>query len=100
MKDSTKIKLINSLIETVGHFYELKPIAGNYKSKHLKGFCEGIAYTLVQMDILSSDEATEILKGLGKKRSLKKRSLKKSNGYEDENLDIPTVFRKKDKLLK
>ncbi len=94
MKDSTKIKLINSLIETVGHFYELKPIAGSCKSKHLKGFCEGIAYTLVQMDILSSDEATEILKGLGKKRSLKK-----SNGYEDENLDIPTVFRKKDNLI-
>jgi hypothetical protein len=97
MKDSTKIKLINSLIETVEHFYDQKSKYNSDKAKHLKGFCEGIAYTLVQMGILNSVEATEILKGLGKKRAMiKEEKLKEIT--KKENLDIPTIFRKQKKI--
>jgi len=101
MDDFTKIKLINSLIDAVTHFYDLKQ-KGEEKQHHLKGFCEGLAYGLVQMKLIDADEAKRILQGLGKKVEKSKVELEpKKEGVKPEekvdlnDLDVPTVFRKK-----
>ncbi len=115
MDDFTKIKLINSLIDAVNHFYDLKQKAKNGDQRHLKGFCEGLAYALVEIRAIDSDEAKKILQGLGKKREPKeeiKESVKETKKdkepeekkskevkeekkmLEPDNLEIPTIFRK------
>ncbi len=90
MEDFTKIKLINSLIDVVSSFYELKDgsKSRDIDMNYLKGFCEGMAYLLVEQGALKRDEAEKILKGVGKK--IEHDSSKSSSN----NLDIPTVFRK------
>jgi len=111
MDDFTKIKLINSLIDAVTHFYDLKQ-KGEEKQYHLKGFCEGLAYGLVQMKLIESDEAKRILQGLGKKieevkieakpkeeeikeeKEIIEKKNKKEENIDQNDLDIPTVFRK------
>ncbi len=119
MDDFTKTKLINNLIDLVEHFYDLKQQQGSAKKVHyLKGFSEGIAFTLVESKVLNSKEAKTILKGLGKKRELKtppKAPLKTENLFEvptpkevtnsslkeavpQDSLDIPTIFRKHSNL--
>lgn len=103
MNNITKIKLINSLIDAVSHFYDLKQKGQGSDQKHLKGFCEGMAYTLVQIDAIDADEAKRILQGLGKhKEEIEHKDEKKEKKVEvkekeiDPNdLEIPTVFRKK-----
>jgi hypothetical protein len=67
MKDFTQIKLINSLIDVVAKFYELKDSGDLKESYRLKGFCEGLAFALLSEGALSEDEVQKILKGLGKK---------------------------------
>ena len=67
MDNITKTKLINSLIDAVSHFYDLKQKGDNQNQKHIKGFCEGMAYTLVEIKAIKSDEAKRILQGLGKR---------------------------------
>ncbi len=101
MDDFTKIKLINSLIDVVERFYELKTTKAE-EAKHLKGFCEGMAYTLLELNYLSQEEVTKILKGVGKKRENSILELKDEEifapqtSFDDENnLDIPTFIRKK-----
>jgi hypothetical protein len=69
MKDFTKIKLINSLIDVVDRFYELKNEADDEASSHLKGFCEGMAYSMMELGFLDKDETKKIMSGLGKKIS-------------------------------
>jgi len=110
MDDFTKIKLINSLIDAVTHFYDLKQ-KGEEKQYHLKGFCEGLAYGLVQMKLIEQDEAKRILQGLGKKteevkieakpkevikeeKETTEEKNKKEENIDQNDLDIPTVFRK------
>ena len=103
MDNVTKIKLINSLIDAVGHFYDLKQKKLGENQKHLKGFCEGIAYTLVQIDAIDSDEAKRILQGLGKHREEEEEKTldnedkieKKEQEIDLNDLEIPTVFRNK-----
>jgi hypothetical protein len=108
MKDSTKIKLINSLIDAVTHFYDLKQKGEEGNQKHLKGFCEGMAYTLVQINAIDADEAKRILQGLGKHREeiiIKEKKIDeqkveekveiKKEEIDPNDLEIPTVFRKK-----
>ncbi len=71
MDDFTKTKLINNLIDLVDYFYESKRKKGSASQiKYLKGFCEGIAHTLVEAQALDSEEAKRILKGIGKKRAM------------------------------
>ena len=108
MDNITKIKLINSLIDAVSHFYDLRQKEQGQEQKHLKGFCEGMAYTLVQIDAIDADEAKRILQGLGKhreetilkeekideKKVEEKVTLKKEE-LDPNDLEIPTVFRKK-----
>ncbi len=104
MNDFTKRKLINNLIELVSHFYEKKHSnASAVEIKYLKGFCEGIAHTLVETKIIDSQEAKRILKGLGKKRSLTPVEVDKGDEIKErpkpsqnplEDLDVPTIFRK------
>jgi hypothetical protein len=69
MKDFTKIKLINSLIDVVDRFYELKNGGESEASSHLKGFCEGMAYALMELDYLDETQTKKIMSGLGKKLS-------------------------------
>ena len=102
MDDFTKIKLINSLIDVVARFYELKNSANKEDAKHLKGFCEGMAYTLMELEYLSKEEASSILKGLGKKRKSADAEpdetavfTPQENTIPSDNLDIPTFIRKK-----
>jgi predicted ATP-dependent Lon-type protease len=71
MDDFTKIKLINSLIDVVDRFYQLKEQEDIEESMRLKGFCEGLVFTLIELGALSKDEAQKIMKGLGKKRVFK-----------------------------
>ncbi len=106
MDDFTQTKLINNLIDLVAYFYENKHKKSDPSQvRYLKGFCEGIAHTLVESGVLSDDEAKKILKGLGKKRSAEAPSIrprrettagmpsaKKRDPFD--NLDIPTIFRK------
>ncbi len=106
MDDFTKTKLINNLIDLAGYFYESKHKNSDPSQvKYLKGFCEGIAHTLVEAGMLEQKEAKKILKGLGKKRTVQplrepvvsdamreQFSPKDNKGAED--LDIPTIFRK------
>ncbi len=69
MNDFTKIKLINNLIDLVDYFYENKRKNGSASQiKYLKGFSEGIAHTLVELDVIDTVEAKRILKGIGKRR--------------------------------
>jgi soluble cytochrome b562 len=102
MDNITKIKLINSLIDAVSHFYDLKQKGQDTNQKHLKGFCEGMAYTLVQIDAIDAEEAKRILQGLGKHREVNKEKEEKVQPKEQEldpnDLEIPTVFRKEKKL--
>jgi len=107
MNNITKIKLINSLIDAVGHFYDLKQKEHGENQKHLKGFCEGMAYTLVQIKAIDSDEAKRILQGLGKHReeiTIKEEKIdqekieEKKEEIDPNDLEIPTVFRKKKEL--
>ena len=113
MNNITKIKLINSLIDAVEHFYDLKQKRLGENQKHLKGFCEGMAYTLVQIKAIDSDEAKRILQGLGKHREEitikeekisqeEKDEIKEIKEFKEEidpnDLEIPTVFRKKKEL--
>ena len=103
MDDFTKIKLINNLIELVSHFYEKKHSSVSITDiKYLKGFCEGVAYTLVETKIIDDSEAKRILQGLGKKRAYIKQPVKQDI-KEDQtlpiqdpvnDLDVPTIFRK------
>jgi hypothetical protein len=108
MNDFTKIKLINSLIDAVTHFYDLKQKGEEGNQKHLKGFCEGMAYTLVQINAIDADEAKRILQGLGKHREeiiIKEKKIDeqkveekveiKKEEIDPNDLEIPTVFRKK-----
>ncbi len=102
MDDFTKIKLINSLIDVVSRFYELKNSNKPDDAQHLKGFCEGMAYTLLELDYLSQEEVTKILKGLGKKREIapdepsQEEIFTPQKRFDDSNnLDIPTFMRKK-----
>ncbi len=99
MDDFTKIKLINSLIDVVNKFYDLKQKADASEIKHLKGFSEGLAFALTKMQIIESDEAKRILQGLGKKRELLeedlKEPLKKEEDFDPNDLEVPTVFRQK-----
>ena len=102
MDDFTKIKLINSLIDVVSRFYALKNSNKHNDAKHLKGFCEGMAYTLIELTYLSQEEASKILKGLGKKRETKADEptqeeifTPQNTSGESNNLDIPTFIRKK-----
>jgi len=99
MNDFTKIKLINSLIDVVERFYTLKNAGDNTQSKHLKGFCEGMSYTLIELEYLSSEDASRILKGFGKKEKLPEalteaEMIFKPDSHTDD-LDIPTFIRKK-----
>ncbi len=69
MNDFTKIKLINNLIDLVDYFYENKRKNGSASQiKYLKGFSEGIAHALVELDVIDAAEAKRILKGIGKRR--------------------------------
>ena len=69
MNDFTKIKLINNLIDLVDYFYENKRKNGSAAQiKYLKGFSEGIAHALVELDVIDTAEAKRILKGIGKRR--------------------------------
>jgi len=102
MNDFTKIKLINSLIDVVARFYELKNGDKKEEAKHLKGFCEGMAYTLIALEYLSQDEVSTILKGLGKKREVASEVVEEQTVFQMkketaalDNLDIPTFIRKK-----
>lgn len=99
MEDFTKIKLINSLIDVVSHFYDLKHKGDSSQIKHLKGFSEGLAFALTKMQIIESDEAKRILQGLGKKREIleevSKEPLKKDADFDSNDLEVPTVFRQK-----
>ncbi len=102
MDDFTKIKLINSLIDVVARFYELKNSSKHEDAKHLKGFCEGIAYTLIELEYLSQKEVSHILKGLGKKRKVENQERDETEIFKPQttpqsadNLDIPTFIRKK-----
>lgn len=115
MDDFTKTKLINNLIDLVDYFYQQKQKNGSgAQIKYLKGFCEGIAHTLVELGALKSDEAKRILKGLGKKQEMptQKSSVSisvpkisetkdftkeetKNDTSSAESLDVPTIFRKK-----
>ncbi len=110
MDDFTKTKLINNLIDLVAYFYETKHKKSDPSQiRYLKGFCEGISHTLVESGLLSQEEAKRILKGLGKKRTpdpLVRAPLQQSVTGADgrasatqnppvEDLDIPTIFRKK-----
>ncbi len=109
MENITKIKLINSLIDAVTHFYDLKQKDQTQEQKHLKGFCEGIAYTLVQIEAIDSQEAKRILQGLGKHREeiksdatpvteelVLEKVIEKKKEDDPNDLEIPTVFRKKE----
>ncbi len=118
MDDFTKTKLINNLIDLVEHFYDMKHHQGSAKKIHyLKGFSEGIAFSLVEAKVLNTQEAKTILKGLGKKREVKtveKKPPKRQNLFDTQNiqeqkdtnsqqiaensLDIPTIFRKQSNL--
>jgi len=102
MNDFTKIKLINSLIDVVARFYELKNSAKKEDAKHLKGFCEGMAYTLIELEYLSQEEVSRILKGLGKKRKIENEERDETTIFnpqksskDADNLDIPTFIRKR-----
>jgi len=102
MDDFTKIKLINSLIDVVARFYELKNKNKQEDAKHLKGFCEGMAYTLIALEYLSQEEVSKILKGLGKKRDIASKEPDETVVFQvhkesddTHNLDIPTFIRKK-----
>lgn len=102
MNDFTKIKLINSLIDVVERFYELKNSANKEEAKHLKGFCEGMAYTLMELEYLSQEEVSGILKGLGKKRKSDDEERDETavftpqkSSIPSDDLDIPTFIRKK-----
>ncbi len=102
MKNITKIKLINSLIDAVSHFYDLKQKGQGADQKHIKGFCEGMAYTLVQIDAIDAEEAKRILQGLGKHREelktpdekVEEKIELKEEKMDPNDLEIPTVFRK------
>jgi preprotein translocase subunit SecD len=119
MDNITKTKLINSLIDAVSHFYDLKQKNDNQNQKHIKGFCEGMAYTLVEIKAIKSDEAKRILQGLGKrveeieipepkeevleqeKIKVEKKIVKevvkiKEKPEEKDDLEVPTIFRKKE----
>jgi uncharacterized protein with von Willebrand factor type A (vWA) domain len=110
MEDFTKIKLINELIDVVERFYTLKERGELKDASHLKGFCEGMAYALISLEYLTEEEATKILKGMGKKREVAlhdeemiqeksatpielKQSIFEPKQSKD-NLDIPTFLRK------
>jgi len=99
MNDFTKIKLINSLIDVVERFYELKNSGDMQDAKHLKGFCEGLAFSLIELEYLSQEETSQILKGLGKKRKLANKETEPEQIYKpsanSEDLDIPTYLRHK-----
>ena len=99
MNDFTKIKLINALIDVVERFYELKNAEEKTQSPHLKGFCEGMAYTLIELEYLSQEEASKILKGFGKKRTLPKTLTEDTMIFKPDSntdrLDIPTFIRNK-----
>jgi predicted ATP-dependent Lon-type protease len=99
MDDFTKNKLINSLIDVVEKFYELKNNNDTQDAKHLKGFCEGMAYTLIELQYLSQAEASKILKGLGKRMKVEEKADDESLIYQPQqqgdDLDIPTFLRKK-----
>ena len=99
MNDFTKIKLINSLIDVVERFYVLKNSDENTQSQHLKGFCEGMAYTLIELEYLNKEEASKILKGFGKRQNIPDETEEESlifkpNSHTDD-LDIPTFIRNK-----
>ncbi len=99
MEDSTQTKLINSLIDTVGHFYDLKQKGENSQIKYLKGFCEGMAFCLVKQEIIKSTEAKKNLQGLGKAREItevkvESKAKKQDKDLNSNDLDIPTIFRK------
>ena len=96
MNNTTKIKLINSLIDAVSHFYDLKQKGKGSNQKHLKGFCEGMAYTLVQIDAIDADEAKRILQGLGKHmEEIKDEKVEiKVKEIDPNDLEVPTIFRK------
>ncbi len=68
MDDFTKNKLINSLIDVVDRFYELKDEQRIEESMRLKGFCEGISYTLIELGAIDKSEAKKIMSGLGVRR--------------------------------
>lgn len=70
MDDFTKIKLINSLVDVVTHFYDNRQKGITANQQHLKGFSEGMAFALVELEILARDDAARILQGLGKKRNV------------------------------
>lgn len=110
MDDFTKTKLINNLIDLVAYFYETKHKSNDASQiRYLKGFCEGISHTLVESEILTQEEAKRILKGLGKKRTVdplirnvspaqaryESKVLKEKERDQMEDLDVPTIFRKK-----
>ena len=99
MEDFTKNKLINSLIDVVEKFYELKNSNQTQDAKHLKGFCEGMAYTLIELQYLSKEEAAKILKGLGKRLKVQENTEDDTLIYQPpkqgNDLDIPTFLRKK-----
>jgi hypothetical protein len=100
MNDFTKNKLINSLIDVVEKFYELKNSNEAQDSKRLKGFCEGMAYTLIELQYLTQEEATKILKGLGKRLELEDKKIEDEKfiykpSIGENELDIPTYLRKK-----
>jgi hypothetical protein len=102
MDDFTKIKLINELIDVVERFYTLKERGELKDAAHLKGFCEGMAYVLIALEYLSQEEATKILKGMGKRLEVESNRaceieenselIRSENSKED--LDIPTFIRK------
>ncbi len=110
MDDFTQIKLINNLIDLVGYFYESKQKKSDPSQiRYLKGFCEGIAHTLVESGVLEREEATRILKGVGKKRTPENSARVPAPAMTPaesvienitqldtlaQNLDIPTIFRK------
>ncbi len=99
MDNITKIKLINSLIDAVTHFYDLKQKGIVEGQNHLKGFCEGMAYTLVQIDALDKEEAKRILKGLGKHLEEVIKEEPKKEEINPNDLDIPTYVRKKEQSI-
>lgn len=98
MDDFTKIKLINSLIDVVERFYREKSNLAQNAQNHLKGFCEGMAYALIEMEYIDKDEAATILKGLGKKcqeaPKIDTEVIFKPESHCDD-LDIPTFLRNK-----
>ncbi len=97
MKDFTQIKLINSLIDLVERFYDKKDSLTPKESYHLKGFCEGLSFALMQQNILSQEEVERILKGFGNKISFEEIEESVSTTHAEEKIPESKPVEKEDR---